>query len=308
MNQALLMSILQATITSGTAILIATCGGVLTARAGVLNLGIEGMMLMGCVAGFGAAAVTGIPWAGLLAALIIGALMGFLYAIVVIEFKANQAVTGLAFVMLGTGLSGFLGRAFVGRPLAQTFTPVKVPLLGDIPILGQAVFNQDLLVYLSLLMVPALWWFIFRSRPGLHLRAVGENPAAADAAGIRVGAERYLYTVLGGALIGAAGAYLSLAYSPAWLENMTGGRGWIAVALVVFSGWNPFGAIVGAYLFGGVDAITLRLQAAGAGISPFALNALPYILTVLVLILSASGKRRIVGPAALGQAYDRETR
>lgn len=308
MSQALLLSVLHATITAGTALLIATLGGILTARAGVLNLGIEGMMLMGCMAGFAGTVFTGTPWAGFFTALAVGAVLGLLYAVVAIEFKANQAVTGLAFVMLGTGLSGFLGRAFVGRPLSVTFVPVKIPLLGDIPVLGQAIFDQDPLVYLSYLLVPALWWFIFRSRPGLHLRAVGENPAAADSAGIRVRAVRYLYTALGGALAGGAGAYLSLAYSPAWLENMTAGRGWIAVALVVFSGWNPYGALAGAYLFGGVDAITLRLQAAGVGISPFVLNSLPYLFSIMVLILSALGKRRVVGPAALGKAYDRETR
>ncbi len=297
---------MHATITSGTALLFATLGGILTARAGVLNMGIEGIMLMGCFSGYAGALVTGSPWAGLLVALAVGTLSGLLYGLVAIEFKANQAVTGLAFVMLGTGLSGFLGRAFVGQPLAQTFVPVKMPLLGDIPVLGPAVFYQDPLVYLSYLLVPALWWFIFRSRPGLHLRAAGENPAAADSAGIRVSTLRYLYTAIGGALMGAAGAYLSLAYSPAWLENMTSGRGWIAVALVVFSGWNPFGALAGAYLFGGIDSITLRLQAAGVDISTIALSMLPYLFTILVLILSALGKRSAVGPAALGLAYDRE--
>ncbi len=308
MNEALLVSTLHGAITAGTALLIATLGGILTARAGVLNMGVEGIMLMGCFSGYAAALVTGSPWAGLLGAILVGALFGLLYAVVANEFKANQAVTGLAFVMLGTGLSGFLGRPFVGQPLAQTFVPFKIPLLGDIPVIGPVIFDNDPLVYLSFLMVPALWWFIFRSRPGLSMRAVGENPAAADSAGVRVGALRYLYTAIGGALMGAAGAYLSLAYSPAWLENMTAGRGWIAVALVVFSGWNPVGALLGAYLFGGVDSVTLRLQAAGFAVSPFALNMLPYLFSVLVLVVSALGRRRVIGPAALGLAYDRETR
>jgi simple sugar transport system permease protein len=308
MNWTLILSVFQGTITSGTSILLATLGGIVCGRAGINNMGIEGIMLMGAITGYGVTARSGSPWIGLVAALLVGAVLGLAYAVFAVALRGSHVVAGLAFVGLGTGLSGYLGKPFVGYGLPATFTPVRLPLLGDIPVIGNILFNHDPLVYLSWVLVIGLWWFLFRSRPGLHLRAVGENPAAADNAGINVSAIRYLYVAVGSALVGAGGAYLSLAYSPLWVEQLTSGRGWIAVALVVFSGWNPAGALLGAYLFGGVDATTLRLQAIGAKVEPFLLNALPYLFTVLVLILASAGKRRAAAPAALGQAYDRETR
>ena len=308
MNWTLILSIFQGTITAGTSILLATLGGIVCGRAGINNMGIEGIMLMGAITGYGVTVQTGSPWVGLGAALLVGAACGLAFAVFAVGLRGSQVVTGLAFVGLGVGLSGYLGKPFVGRGLPASFTPVKIPLLSDIPVIGKILFSQDPLVYLSWALVIGLWWFLFRSRPGLHLRAVGENPAAADNAGINVSGIRYLYTAVGSALVGAGGAYLSLAYSPLWVEQLTAGRGWIAVALVVFSGWNPAGALLGAYLFGGVDATTLRLQAIGAKVEPFLLNALPYLFTILVLILASAGKRRATAPAALGQAYDRETR
>lgn len=308
MNWTLILSVFQGTITSGTSILLATLGGIVCGRAGINNMGIEGIMLMGAITGYGVTARSGSPWIGLVAALLVGAMLGLAYAVFAVALRGSHVVAGLAFVGLGTGLSGYLGKPFVGLGLPATFTPVRLPLLGDIPLIGNILFNHDPLVYLSWVLVIGLWWFLFRSRPGLHLRAVGENPAAADNAGINVSAVRYLYVAVGSALVGAGGAYLSLAYSPLWVEQLTAGRGWIAVALVVFSGWNPAGALVGAYLFGGVDATTLRLQAIGAKVEPFLLNSLPYLFTVLVLILASAGKKRAAAPAALGQAYDRETR
>jgi general nucleoside transport system permease protein len=308
MNWTLILSIFQGTITAGTSILFATLGGIVCGRAGLNNMGIEGIMLMGAITGYGVTATTGNPWVGLGAALLVGAAFGLAYAFFAVGLRGSHVVTGLAFVGLGVGLSGYLGKQFVGLGLPATFTPVEIPLLSDIPIIGPILFNQDPLVYLSWALVIGLWRFLFRSRPGLHLRAVGENPAAADNAGINVSAIRYLYTAVGSALVGAGGAYLSLAYSPLWVEGLTAGRGWIAVALVVFAGWNPAGALLGAYLFGGVDATTLRLQAIGAKVEPFLLNALPYLFTILVLILASAGKRRATAPAALGQSYDREMR
>ncbi|HEX9115582.1 MAG TPA: ABC transporter permease [Anaerolineae bacterium] len=305
---ALLLSVLQGTIASGTSILYATLGGIMSARVGINNMGIEGIMLMGAAMGYGGALRSGNPWIGLLWALAAGALLGLAYAVFVIALRANQVVTGLAFVGLGVGLSGYIGRAFVSHLLPLPFRPVAVPLLGDIPFLGPALFQHDPLVYLSYVLVPALWWFMFRSRPGLHLRAVGENPSAADSAGINVAGTRYFYVAVGGALAAAGGAYLSLAYSPLWVEQLTAGRGWIAIALVPFSSWNPLGALAGAYLFGGIDASVLRLQAIGAHVEPFLLNALPYLFTVVALIVSSILRGRVLGPAALGQVYDRETR
>jgi ABC-type uncharacterized transport system permease subunit len=208
--------------------------------------------------------------------------------------------------MFATGLSGFLGKRWIGVISPATFAPVNFPVLSDLPILGPVFFRYDILLYLTYLAVPLLWYFIFRSRPGLRLRSAGENPLAADTMGIGVVRLRYLYTALGSALAGAAGAYLSLAYTPGWIENMTAGRGWIAIALMIFSAYNPLGALGGALLFGGVSAIALRAQAAGTAISPFLLNMLPYVLTVLALLMTIRRNRGKPGPAALGVAYDRE--
>ena len=302
----LLASIIHGTIASGTSILLATLGGIVSGRVGINNMGIEGMMLMGAVTGYAATVTTGNCWLGLAAALVVGVLAGLAYSGVVIAFRAHQVVTGLAFVTLGTGLSGFLGAPYVGRSLETWFRPVRIPILGDIPYLGPALFYHDVLVYATYVLVPLLWWFLFRSRPGLRLRAVGENPSAADNAGINVTLLRYVYVSLAGALVAAGGAYLSLAYSPIWVEMMTAGRGWIAIALVAFSGWNPVGAMIGAYLFGGVDATTLTLQAVGLQVNTFLLNSLPYLLTVAVVIGNSIARGRVTGPAALGQVYDRE--
>lgn len=306
MDWVLAVSICQAAVTAGTPILFAALGEILAERSGVLNLGVEGMMLVGAVSGFLVTVRTGSPWLGVLGALVAGGLMALIHAVLCVGLRANQVVSGLALTLFGTGLSGYLGKPLIGVPAPSTFRAVDVPLLGDIPFLGPVVFGHDYLVYTSYLLVPALWFFLYRTRPGLHMRAVGENPAAGDAMGINVAWTRYIYTVAGGVLAGAAGAYLSLAYAPTWLENMTAGRGWIAVALVIFAGWNPLVALAGSYLFGGVDALGLRIQAVGTVIPSFFLSMLPYVFTILVLLISARGRRRVGAPAALGLAYDRE--
>lgn len=308
MDLDVLSSILAAAVTAGTPILYAALGEILTERAGVLNLGLEGMMLVGAMIGFAAAAFLSSAWIGLLASLLAGALMGLVFGILCIHLRANQVVSGLALTIFGAGLSAFMGKPLLGKPLPTPFRAVKLPVLSDLPFFGPAFFQQDALVYLSYLLVPALWYYIYRTRPGLHMQAAGENPRAADTLGVNVLGVRYLYTTLGGALTAAGGAYLTLAYVPAWLEELTAGRGWIALAVVIFSGWNPIIAAAGAYLFGGVDALSLYVQAIGTSFPTHFLGMAPYVLTILVLIMATRGRRGGGGPAALGLPYDSEER
>jgi len=304
------ISVLAAAIPAGTAILYACLGELLCERAGVLNLGVEGMMLMGALAGFAAGQWSGSPWLGGAAALAVGGAMASIHALLAVGLKANQIVSGLALTLFGAGLSAFLGQGLVGQPARAPFRDLPLPVLADLPLLGRVLFRQDALVYGCYLLVPLLWWLLFRTRPGLRLRAVGERPEAADAMGIAVGRLRALYVIAGGALAGLGGAAISLGTNPGWTENITAGRGWIAVALVIFAGWNPARAALGAYLFGGVEAGQFRLQDAGVGVSSFFLNMLPYLFTILVLLLATreAARRRLGAPAALGRPYLREER
>jgi len=304
------VSTLAATVVAGTAILYAALGEILSERAGVLNLGVEGMMLVGAVMGFMTALKTGSPWLGVLVAALAGGALALVHAVLTVSLRANQVVSGLALTIFGSGFSAYIGKPLVGVPLSAPFRAVAIPGLADIPVLGKILFQHDALVYLSFLLVPALWYWLYRTRPGLHLRAVGENPAAADAMGLNVYLIRYACIVAGGMLAGVAGAHLSLAVAPSWVEGMTAGRGWVAVALVIFAIWNPGKAILGAYLFGGVEALTFRVQAMGSSISSFFLNMLPYLFTIAVLLVATYRARRGRAdlPGALGVAYDRETR
>jgi len=308
--ETLIISVLAAAIGAGTAILYACLGEILCERAGVLNLGVEGMMLMGALAGFAVTVWTGSPLVGAICAMLAGGLLSLIHALLTVTLRANQVVSGLALTLFGTGLTAFLGKPLVGQPAPSSFGKVAIPLLSDIPFLGPVLFWQDLLTYGTYLLVPLLWVFIFRTRPGLYLRAVGENPATTDAMGLNVAGLRYLYVVLGGMLAGLGGAAISVATNPGWVENITAGRGWIAIALVIFATWNPARAALGAYLFGGVEALQFRLQGTGTAISPFFLSMLPYIFTILVLVLATreTVKRRIGAPAALGLPYFREER
>ncbi|SMB99495.1 nucleoside ABC transporter membrane protein [Thermanaeromonas toyohensis ToBE] len=302
---------LAAAITAGTPILYAALGEILAERAGVLNLGVEGMMLVGAVTGFIVTARTANPWLGFLAAMVAAGALASIFAFLTITLRANQVVTGLALTLFGTGLSGFLGKPYIGQPLPTTFKAVAVPGLSQVPVIGPVFFQHNPLVYLTYFLVPLLWYYLYHTRPGLNLRAVGENPAAADALGVNVFALRYIYVVLGGMLAGAGGAFLSLAYAPTWLENMTAGRGWIAVALVIFAVWDPVRALLGSYLFGGVDSLVYTLQAATKiSIPSFFLKMLPYILTVLVLIVATRQTivKHVGAPGALAIPYDREER
>lgn len=310
MEQSIWIAILASGIIAGTPILLAALGEMLSELSGVLNLGVEGMMLAGAVCGFMVALNTGDPWWGLLAAVIAGGLMALIHAFLTITLRANQVVSGLALTIFGTGLSGYIGKSLIGLPLPVTFRPVIIPVLSDIPVLGPILFQHDVLVYLSYALVALLWFFLFRTKKGLELRSVGENPGAADLAGINVFRMRYVFVIAGGMLAGLAGAYLSLAYAPSWLENMTAGRGWIAVALVIFATWHPGKALLGSFLFGTIDVLGFHLQNFGIMIPSFFLKMLPYFITIAVLIVVTreTKTRRVAAPEALGIPYNREER
>jgi general nucleoside transport system permease protein len=307
---AFLVAVLSAAIPAGTAILYACLGELISERSGILNLGVEGMMLMGALGGVAVTIWTDSAWLGVLGAILAGAAMASLHAILTVGLRANQVVSGLALTLFGGGLSAFLGRNLVGDPLPDKFSSVAIPLLSDIPKLGDILFDQDPLVYISYATAPILWYFVFKTQAGLHLRSIGENPAAADAMGVPVNWLRFIYVIIGGGFAGLGGAVISLSTNPGWTEGMTAGRGWIAIALVIFAGWNPGWAVVGAYLFGGVQAGQFQLQTVGVGISPFFLNMLPYVFTVVVLVIASGdlARKRIGAPAALGRPFIREER
>ncbi|MFT5697800.1 MAG: ABC-type uncharacterized transport system permease subunit [Desulforhopalus sp.] len=295
----IIIPLLAAAVQSGTPILYATLGEIFTEKSGVLNLGVEGAMILGALAGFLVSKFTGSPVIGFLAAGIVGSLATSIHGIVCLWFQGNQVVSGLALTILGAGLANYLGTPYVGVS-APGFSPIAVPVLSDIPALGQIFFNHDPLVYLSYCIPPLMWVFFSRTRLGLGLRAVGEYPAAATAAGLDVLAYRWFGILVGGFFMGLGGAYLSLAYTHLWTTNLTGGRGWIAVALVIFAFWRPGRAVFGAYLFGGVMALQLRLQALGTELPSSLLLMLPYALTVFVLVLSSWKKGSSEEPGALG--------
>ncbi len=291
--------LLEAAVTAGAPILFATLGEIITERSGVLNLGVEGMMLVGALAGFAVCFATGSPWLGIMAAAAAGALLASLHGVVCLVFFGNQVVSGLALTIFGVGLANFLGAPLVGQTAAG-FTDVAVPLLASIPLLGEAFFNHDPLIYISYALPVAVWIFLNRTQLGLSLRSAGENPEAAAAVGLNPVRLRWLGVLLGGALAGVGGGYLSLASTNLWTSSMTAGRGWIAVALVIFAFWRPGRAVFGAYLFGGVMSLQLRLQAMGAMLPSSLLLMLPYAMTVLALTISALRGRGRAAPASLG--------
>lgn len=265
-------------------------------------------MAIGAVAAFATAMTTASPWLALLVAMGAGALAAALHAFVSVTLKANQVVSGLALTMFGLGLSGLLGKPFIGRPLVHRLSGLPVPLSADIPGLARVLVSQDPLFYLSLAAGVALWLLLVRTRWGVAVRSVGENPAAAEVQGISVGAVRYLCTILGGALAGAAGAHLSLVYSKSWSEGLTGGRGWIVIALTIFALWNPLRAFFGAFLFGCIFVLQYLLQP--LGIPPNLLAMLPYLTTLALLLLGGLGRerRRLAAPAALSEPYSKGER
>lgn len=305
MDNELLLQILTAAIKTGTPLLLVALGEMVCEKSGVLNLGQEGMMLMGAVCGFIAAFSTGSLLLGVLAAMAAGMLMSLLFGVISMHLRANQVATGLALTIFGTGLSAFIGSSYVGQTV-KGFQGIQIPVLADIPFIGKLLFSHDLLIYVSWVLVLIVGWFCVRTRGGLILRAVGENPHNANAIGLPVLTVRYLAILFGGAMAGLAGAYMSLAYTPMWMENMTGGRGWIALALVVFASWKTKNLVLGAYLFGIASIMHLVLQGLGMKISPSLLAMLPYLATLVVMIFIGSNrmKEKLSAPMSLGQTFD----
>jgi simple sugar transport system permease protein len=300
----MLQEIVLTIITASTPLLLAATGELVVERSGVLNLGVEGMMVIGAVTGFAVAFATGSLLLGTLAAMTGGILLALLFGLLTLTFIANQVATGLALTLLGLGLSGLIGESFVGQPGAR-LPKLDIPGVSDIPFIGPILFGQDAIVYLSFALVATVSYALFRTRIGLIIRAVGDNHASAHILGYRVIPVRYLCVMFGGACAGLAGGYLSLAYTPQWIENMTAGRGWIALALVVFASWVPVRVLVGAYLFGTVTILGFALQGFGIGIPAQVLSSLPYLVTILALVV-ISGNRvlmRANTPACLGQAF-----
>ncbi|HLA32640.1 MAG TPA: ABC transporter permease [Pseudomonas sp.] len=306
MEQSLFSAILFATLVAGTPLIIVALGELITEKAGVLNLGAEGTMAMGAVAGFAATHYTGNPYLGVLAGMGAGALMSLLFGLLTLTFMANQVASGLALAIFGVGLSAFIGKPYESLTL-QAVPAWRIPLLADIPYIGSALFNQQSLVYFSWALLAGVIWFLYKSRAGLILRAVGESPASAHSIGYPVIRIRYLATLFGGAMAGIGGAFLSVFYTPLWVEGMVSGRGWIALALVVFATWRPLRVMVGAYLFGGVMITQLFVQGSGLNIEVPSqlLSALPYLATILVLVLISRNQQsiRLNSPQSLGQPY-----
>ncbi|WP_321369555.1 ABC transporter permease [uncultured Desulfuromusa sp.] len=301
--------LLDATVRAGTPILFATLGAIINERAGIINLGIEGLMLIGALAGFSGTYLSGSLLVGVLAAFCATFIAGSVHAFITVQLRGNQIVCGLALTMFGIGITALFGKEMVGQTIIG-FKRLAIPGLSRIPIIGKPFFNQDILIYFSFLLVFAIWFFFYRTRWGLGVRSVGENPAAADTCGFSVSKYRFFAVTVGSGLVGIGGAYLSLASTPMWIENMSAGRGWIAVALVIFAGWSSQKALVGAYLFGGITAMQLRFQAMGTTISAHILQMLPYFFTILVLVISTLRLQKGASqqPEGLGLPYDREDR
>jgi simple sugar transport system permease protein len=304
MSSEMLVPILLTVITASTPLLFAATGELVAEKSGVLNLGVEGMMLVGAVAAFGTASLSGSGVLAVLVAAFAGAAMAALFGLLTLSLRANQVATGLALTIFGIGFSALIGSDFVGYAL-EPLPQLAVPGLSDLPGIGPILFGQDGLVYLSFVMLAAVAWFLRRSRAGLVLRAVGESHDSAHALGYPVIRIRYLATLFGGAMAGLGGAYLSLSYTPLWAENMTAGRGWIALALVVFSTWRPGRLLLGAYMFGAITILQLHAQGAGVAVPAQVMSMLPYLATVLVLTLISRDrtKIRLNAPACIGKVF-----
>ena len=296
--------LLVLTLAAGTPLVFAALGELVTEKAGVLNLGVEGMMLVGAVAAFAVAATTKNPWLGVLAGMAAGAAVSQVFAVITLSLMANQVATGLALSLFGVGLSAFVGLDYVSIVITG-IAPLAVPGLSDLPVVGKLLFGHNPLVYLSLALFAAIQWFLYRTRPGLIVRAVGESPQSAHAIGYPVVRIRYLAVMFGGACAGMGGAYLAVAYTPLWTEGMTAGRGWIALALVVFATWRPWRVLAGAYLFGGVTLATFQAQAAGVSVPSQLLAMLPYLATIVVLAIISRDAVTIRrnAPASLGKPF-----
>ncbi|QQN62867.1 ABC transporter permease [Bradyrhizobium diazoefficiens] len=297
--EAIILSVLAAS----TPLLIAATGELVTERSGVLNLGVEGMMIVGAACGFGGAWLTGSIFIGALFGIVAGTLMSLIFALMALGLAVNQVATGLALTILGVGLSGLIGAGFVGERITPA-AHLAIPGLTDIPLIGHVLFGEDAFVYFSIALIIGIWWFLYRTRAGLILRACGDNHVSAHALGYPVLRIRTLAVMFGGACAGLAGAYLPLAYTPFFISGMTAGRGWIALALVVFASWRPGRLMVGAYLFGAVTILQLHAQGWGVGIPSQFMSALPYLATVIVLVLLSRARTGgSTAPAALGTVF-----
>jgi len=306
----LIAQLLTAAIAAGTPLLFATLGGILIERCGIIQLGAEGLMLMGAVTAAMTFLATGNLLVTVVAVLAVTGLLGVLHAFLTVTLRANQIVSGLAMTLFGGGLSAFLGKAVTGMPLPGAVPKLDLGWLDPVPVLGQVLGHLDVFTWGSLVVVVLMSFYFYRTSWGLHLRAVGDNPATADVMGIRVQAFRYGCVVIGSMLIGLGGANLLLVFSPTWIEGMTAGRGWIAVALIIFARWNPLYALGAAYLFGFLDTLGFRLQLAGSAVPSYFLKMIPYLITIAVLILVGwRTKHKLSGsPLALGVPYIREQR
>jgi len=303
----IIISVAQRTLIAGTPLLLGTIGEVICERSGILNLGVEGVMAIGAVTAFIVTFATGNPWFGLMAAVVAGALTSILHAFVSITLNSSQVVSGLALTMLGLGISGLVGKPYIGKPLAHKMATWPIPILADIPVLGPIFFDHSPYFYLALLLALISWFALQHTRLGIVIRSAGENPRATETQGVNVYRVRYWCVIIGGALSGMAGANLSTAYSKSWIEGMTAGRGWIVIALTIFALWNPLRAVIGAFLFGGIFVVQYLLQP--LGISPNFLAMLPYVATLLVLFIGAlQDSRKLNPPAMLAEPYRRGER
>jgi len=309
----IIAGLLQTSILAGGVLALAALGEVLTERVGVVNLGVEGLMALGAITAIATVIAKPSPVLGFMFALGIGFLVGMVLAAATVILRANQVLCGLALTLMGTGLAATVGKAYSGMPAPATFAPVAIPYLSDIPLIGRAIFTQNILVYLIYIVLPAILHFVmFRTRHGLNMRAVGENPAAADAAGIAVQEFRFWYVVAGASLASGAGAYLTLAFVPSWSEGVVAGRGWIAVALVIFAGYRPINAVLAALLFGCITSLGFIGQARNWPIAAPILSMLPYLGTIALIIVPVLAwhrvRRLMAAPAALGEPYYRDVR
>jgi len=299
------VSLVAAAIRLSIPLVLAAIGEIYAERSGVLNLGLEGMMIVGALAGFSAMNATGNPWIGLLLAAVCGGALSLIHGFLTITTRADQVISGFALSMLGLGLTSYLGKAWIGVGAKAGFYSLYIPGLSDLPIVGPIIFSQNILVYITFIIVIVSTWILFRSRIGLIIRSVGENPEAADILGVNVYLTRYLCVLFGGLMAGFGGGYLSLAYTHGWIEGMTAGRGWIAIALVIFGMWNPIWCFGGSLFFGVIDSFQLRLQAIGVPIPYNLLAMMPYALTIVVLtLISATALAKKIGaPSALLTPY-----
>jgi simple sugar transport system permease protein len=304
----ILVNLLVSVMAAATPLLLAAIGELVVERVAVLNLGVEGMMLVGAIAGFATAHETGNLLLALAAAIAAGMLLSSVFAVLTLTLQANQTATGLALTIFGRGFSALVGAGYVGIA-APTLPHVHIPGLSDLPVIGPVLFGYDPLVYLALASLGAVAWFLARTHAGLIMRAVGDQHDAAHVLGYKVIRIRYLAVLFGGGMAGIAGAYMSLAYTPLWAQDMIAGRGWVALALVTFSAWRPFWLLIGAWLFGGIMYLSLYVQGLGVPVPSALLSALPYLGTVVVLVLISRDRRRIRlhQPAMLGRAFNPTT-